>query len=77
MIPFSAQAKQLQPGIYEHYKKNLYQVIEVVHHSETEEELVLYKRLDDGGMWVRPLTMFLENVEVDGVVRPRFQYLGE
>ena len=63
-------------GIYKHYKGNLYQVIEVATHSETQEELVVYRTLyGDYSMWVRPLTMFQETVEVDGQQVPRFSFV--
>jgi hypothetical protein len=64
-------------GRYRHYKGKEYTVIGVARHSETEAELVVYrKEYDDHGLWVRPLGMFLENVEVDGKTVPRFEYLG-
>ena len=64
----------LEPGVYEHYKGNRYEVLVVARHSETEEEFVVYRQLyGDGGMWVRPLAMFLESVEVGGRVVPRFR----
>jgi len=67
----------LQLGKYQHYKGGLYEVIGVARHSETKEELVVYRALTgDFGLWVRPLTMFLENVEVDGKLILRFKYLG-
>lgn len=64
-------------GRYRHYKGNDYLVIGVARHSETEEEMVVYSP-DYGqkGLWVRPKEMFLEKVEVDGRVLPRFQYVG-
>jgi len=63
----------LQPGRYRHYKGKLYEVIDVARHSETEEQLVVYRCLyDDHSLWVRPLEMFLEMVDVDGVKTPRF-----
>lgn len=63
-------------GRYRHYKGKEYTVIGVARHSETEEELVVYrKEYDDHGLWVRPLGMFLENVEVEGKILPRFEYL--
>ena len=62
-------------GIYKHYKGNLYQVIEVATHSETGEELVVYRTLyGDYSMWVRPLDMFQERVEIDGREVPRFRF---
>jgi len=63
----------VQPGLYRHYKGAEYRVLGVVRHSETEEELVLYQALyGDFGLWVRPLAMFADNVEVDGRQMPRF-----
>ena len=67
----------LKPGRYRHYKGNEYTVIGVARHSETEEELVVYrKEYDDHGLWVRPREMFEETVVVDGHSLPRFDYLG-
>ena len=64
---------QLRPGRYRHYKGNLYEVIGIARHSETEEEMVVYRKLyGDHSLWVRPLTMFLEQVEVNGCLVPRF-----
>ncbi len=65
-------------GKYQHYKGNYYQVIAVAKHSETLEELVVYECLYDNPrakVWVRPLSMFLETVEVDGNHLPRFRYI--
>ena len=63
-------------GIYKHYKGNLYQVIEVATNSETGEELVVYRTLyGDYSMWVRPLDMFQERVEIDGREVPRFSFV--
>jgi hypothetical protein len=60
-------------GCYRHYKGNDYQVIGIARHSETEEELVVYRKLyGDGSLWVRPLAMFMEKVVVDGRTVPRF-----
>jgi hypothetical protein len=65
------------PGRYRHYKGNYYEVIEVARHSETEEEMVVYRKLyGDHSLWVRPLGMFLENVVVDGYEVPRFEWVG-
>ena len=61
------------PGLYRHYKGNLYQVIDTVRHSETLEPLTLYRALyDEHGLWVRPAAMFNEEVDVGGVRQPRF-----
>jgi hypothetical protein len=63
-----------EPGKYRHYKGNLYEVIDTVRHSETRETLVLYKALyGDEGLWVRPLAMFQEDVEIGGRRVPRFE----
>jgi hypothetical protein len=64
---------QPEPGLYRHYKGPEYRVFSTARHSETEEEMVFYQALyGDYGMWVRPLSMFLESVEVDGEQVPRF-----
>ncbi len=61
-------------GEYEHYKGNRYEVLGVARHSETLEELVFYRaRYGNFSLWVRPLTMFLEEVELDGRLVPRFK----
>ena len=63
----------ITPGTYRHYKGNLYEVVDVARHSETEEQLVVYRALyGERGLWVRPLAMFSETVVVDGVEVPRF-----
>jgi hypothetical protein len=68
----------LPAGRYRHYKQLDYEVLGVVRHSETLEPLVLYKALyGEQGLWVRPLAMFIEEVVVDGVRRPRFQKLND
>lgn len=63
----------IRPGIYKHYKGNLYEVIEEATHSETGEKLVVYRPLyGERALWVRPSTMFAEQVQVDGRSLPRF-----
>jgi hypothetical protein len=58
---------------YKHYKGKLYKVLGLARHSETLEEMVVYQALyGDMGIWVRPLSMFLETVCIDGVNIPRF-----
>ncbi|RKR06934.1 uncharacterized protein DUF1653 [Kushneria sinocarnis] len=61
------------PGIYRHYKGALYEVLGTAHHSESEEQLVVYRALyGHYGLWVRPLAMFMESVEIDGEPVARF-----
>ena len=68
---------KISKGVYRHYKGNDYEVLDVARHSETEEELVVYRALyGERGLWVRPLGMFTEEVEVEGRKVPRFEYLG-
>ena len=70
--------RTVRPGRYRHYKGNDYQVIGIARHSETEEELVVYRCLyGDHSLWVRPLAMFLEEVEVDGHRVSRFARCGD
>ncbi|MFM8273245.1 MAG: DUF1653 domain-containing protein [Gemmata sp.] len=64
---------RLVPGRYRHYKGGEYEVVGVARHSETEERLVVYRPLyGEGGLWVRPLAMFLETVTHNGATVPRF-----
>ncbi|MFO0977157.1 MAG: DUF1653 domain-containing protein [Planctomycetaceae bacterium] len=68
----------IEPGRYQHYKGKYYVVFGVAKHSETEEELVVYRTdYGDKSLWVRPLTMFTETVEVNGVKVPRFRRVEE
>ena len=63
----------VKPGRYRHYKGNEYEVIGCARHSETDEELVVYRALyGDRGLWVRPRAMFMEQVLMDGELVPRF-----
>ena len=67
----------IRPGRYRHYKGREYTVLGVARHSETLEELVVYRQeYGDGGLWVRPAAMFAEAVEVDGRAVPRFEPIG-
>ncbi len=63
-------------GRYRHYKGKDYIVLGVARHSETDEQLVVYRPdYGDRGLWVRPLAMFQESVEVEGRIVPRFEFL--
>ena len=73
-----AHMSVIHPGRYRHYKGNEYSVLGVARHSETGEELVVYRQqYGERGLWVRPKRMFVENVTVDGQEVPRFRYLGD
>ncbi|MDB5799787.1 MAG: hypothetical protein JWL63_726 [Rhodocyclales bacterium] len=63
----------LAPGRYRHYKGGEYDVIGVARHSESLEAMVVYRPLyNDSGWWVRPLSMFVEEIETDGARQKRF-----
>jgi len=62
-------------GKYKHFKGNIYDVIGIAKHSETLEEFVVYKR--DNEIWIRPMEMFLEQIERDGKTIPRFEFIGK
>jgi hypothetical protein len=70
--PLSEQALKVKPGKYVHYKGGEYEVVGVGRDESTLEELVIYKALASGDLWVRPLANFLELVEVEGQHLPRF-----
>lgn len=66
----------IQTGLYQHYKGQQYRVVGVAKHSESEEQLVVYQALYGAfGLWVRPLSMFVEQVEIEGQLQPRFALL--
>lgn len=70
--------RAMETGLYKHYKGNIYEVIGVARHSETLEDLVVYKALyqpEGENLWVRPLRMFTETVEVAGKTVQRFTKL--
>ncbi|MBO5321629.1 MAG: DUF1653 domain-containing protein [Clostridia bacterium] len=65
-------------GKYRHFKGNEYEVVAIAKHSETLEEMVVYKDLkNDGKVWVRPAVMWNETVERDGKIFKRFEFIGE
>jgi len=68
----------IKPGKYRHFKGNLYEVIGIAKHTETLEEVVVYRALyGEHGLWVRPVKMWEEEVDRDGYKGPRFQYIGD
>ena len=70
--------EQIRPGRWRHFKGMEYQVIGVAKHSETLEEMVVYRALyGEGGLWVRPAAMWNETVERDGKTFPRFTRIGD
>lgn len=69
---------EIKIGKYRHFKGNEYEVIAIAKHSETTEDYVVYKALyGDGGIWVRPASMWNETVERDGATYKRFTYIGK
>ena len=73
----NSQNPEIKTGIYRHYKGQLYQVFNVATHSETEEKMVVYQCLyGNYDLWVRPLSMFQEHVEIEGVMMPRFAFIS-
>ncbi|MBU2523458.1 MAG: DUF1653 domain-containing protein [Nanoarchaeota archaeon] len=75
--------EEIKLGKYQHVKGKFYEAIGVAKHSETKEELVLYRALYDSpefgpnALWARPKAMFLENVQKDGKTVPRFKYIED
>ena len=68
----------IKPGRYRHFKGREYEVIGVAKHSETLEEMVVYRQLyGEHGLWVRPASMWEETVERDGKTDKRFTYIGD
>lgn len=74
----SPLAESFKPGIYRHFKGGLYEAITVGRLSEArDQEFVVYRSLDNGFVWIRPIKMFFEEVERDGYKGPRFVWLRE
>lgn len=67
----------IELGYYKHFKGNIYEVIGIGKHSETLEELVIYKSTKDKSIWVRPLSMWNETIERDNKTYKRFEYIGK
>jgi len=71
----NSDASAIPMGRYRHYKGQHYELIAIARHSETEEEMAVYRTLyGDFGLWVRPLEMFLETIERDGKTLQRFTF---
>ncbi|HIQ67642.1 MAG TPA: DUF1653 domain-containing protein [Candidatus Faecousia excrementigallinarum] len=69
---------ELKKGKYRHFKGKEYELLEIATHSETLEQMVVYRALyGERGIWVRPASMWSETVEKDGYSGPRFQYIGD
>ena len=73
-LSYKEALASIQPGRYRHFKGNEYEVITIARHSETEEPMVVYRALyGEGGMWVRPASMWNETVERDCKTYKRFE----
>ena len=69
---------EIKLGKYRHFKGMEYEVIGIAKHSETLEDMVVYRALyGEGGLWVRPAAMWQESVTRDGKTQPRFTYIGD
>ena len=67
-----------KPGVYQHFKGKRYELLYIASHSETLEPMVVYRALyGEGGVWVRPASMWNEHVDKDGYSGPRFAWVGE
>lgn len=79
IIPeLSRLAKSFKPGIYQHFKGSLYEAMCVGRSSEARsEEYVVYRSLEKGYIWIRPIQMFFEDVERDGYAGPRFKWIQD
>lgn len=69
--------KPVKLGKYLHFKGAKIEVLMEAKHSETLEEMVVYRHLNTSEVWVRPKKMFLEKVTIGGKKVPRFKYLGK
>ena len=69
--------EEIKPGLYRHFKGNEYEFVGIARHSETLAPMVVYRPLyGEGALWVRPESMWNEEVERDGKRQPRFTYIG-
>lgn len=71
-------SETIKPGRYRHFKGKECEVLYIATHSETREEMVVYRALyGERGVWVRPASMWNEVIERDGKTYRRFTYIGE
>ena len=63
---------EIKKGTYRHFKGGLYELVDIALHSETLEEMVVYRSLENGKYWVRPASMWNETVEHEGRLLKRF-----
>lgn len=70
--------EEIRLGKYRHFKGNEYEVMGVAKHSETLDKFVVYRALyGERGLWVRPKAMFLEEIQRDGKMMKRFEFVGD
>ena len=71
-------SNEIKPGLYRHFKGNQYRLISIATHSETLEKYVVYQALyGEREIWVRPASMWNEEIERDGKRFKRFEFIGE
>lgn len=66
---------EIKKGIYRHFKGGVYEVVDIALHSETLEEMVVYRSVENGKCWVRPASMWDETVEFEGKTVSRFTFI--
>lgn len=66
----------IKKGIYQHFKGGMYEVLGIATHSETDEEMVVYRSLKNNSLWVRPKKMWEEKIKREGKTYQRFVYVG-
>ena len=77
-MTYEEAVRTIPPGRYRHFKGREYEVLGIAKHSETLEDLVVYRALyGEGGLWVRPASMWNESVEREGKTFLRFTYIGD
>ena len=71
-------SEAIRLGKYRHFKGQLYQLIDIAHHSESQEPMAVYRALyGERGLWVRPLAMFVETIQRDGKQMQRFEFIED